>query len=81
MTQVKFFYNQDNEDLFAIFPKDTFKGIFGNKLFSCYSRVGQHSACDTEYVRESRPAHEEEYIPLLNEMIYNCGYGDLEIIM
>jgi hypothetical protein len=81
MTQIKFFYNQENEDLFAIFPNDIFRGIFGDKLFSCYSRVGQHSACGTDYVQESRLAKEDEYIPLLNEMIYNYGYKDLEILM
>lgn len=78
MQQVKFFYNQENEDLFAVFVSDFFKSIFGEKLFACYS-FGHHSSCSSEYIKESREAKDEEYIPLLNEMIQN-GYKELEIV-
>ena len=78
MTQVKFFYNQENQDLFAVFVTDFFKSMFGENLFGCYS-FGHHSSCSSEYIKESREARDEEYIPLLNEMIQN-GYKELEII-
>ena len=80
MTQIKFYYNQENKDLFAVFPKDYFRGIFGNILYSCYSYVGEHSTCDKEYIMESRPAQREEYTPLLNDMIRH-GYSDIEVLM
>jgi hypothetical protein len=80
MTQVKFFYNPEYKELFAVFPNDRIRGIFGTILYTCYSKIGQHTSCDSEYVRESRPAQREEYIPLLNELS-NCGYNDLEIVM
>ena len=78
MRQVKFFYNQENQDLYAVFITDFFKSIFGGRLFECYS-FGHHSSCSSEYINESREARDEEYIPLLNEMIQN-GYKELEII-
>ena len=78
MTQVKFFYNQENQDLFAVFVTDFFKSIFGERLFGCYS-FGHHASCSSEYIQESREARDEEYTPLLNEMIKN-GYKELEIV-
>lgn len=80
MTQVKFFYNPEYKELFAVFPNDRIRGIFGTILYTCYSAIGQHSTCDNDYVRESRPAKQDEYSPLLKELT-NCGYRDLEIIM
>lgn len=78
MTQVKFFYNQENRDLFAVFITDFFKSVFGEKLYGCYS-FGNHSTCSSQYINESREARDDEYIPLLNDMIQN-GYRELEII-
>jgi hypothetical protein len=80
MTQVKFFYNQEYRELFAVFPNDKTKGIFGTMLYACYSLISKSTLCDNEYVRESRPAQRDEYAPLLNEL-NNCGYSDLEILM
>ena len=76
--KVIFLFHVANNDLFAFFPADKADNK-GN--FTSYSHVGQHSACGTDYVQESRLAKEDEYIPLLNEMIYNYGYKDLEILM
>lgn len=80
MTQVKFFYNPEYKELFAVFPNDKIRGIFGNILYGCYSVISKKTLCDNDYVRESRPAQRDEYIPLLNELSNN-GYNDLEIIM
>jgi hypothetical protein len=76
--QVKFLYNQENQDLFVIFPTDTFKGAFGDKLCTCYSS-GQHSTCSMDYVQESKEADEIQYKSLLNELI-QIGYMNLEIV-
>lgn len=78
MTAVKFFYNQENKDVFAVFVNDFFKSVFGQRLYGCYS-YGHHSSCSTEYINESRVAKDEEYLPLLNEM-KQIGYRELQII-
>lgn len=76
--KVKFFYNQENEDLFAVFPTEIVKSIFG-KFKSCYSMLGQHSLCSDEYINESREVEPEYYFPLLNEL-KQIGYDNLEVI-
>jgi len=76
--KVKFLYNQENEDLFAVFPTEIVKSIFG-KFKSCYSRIGQHSLCSDEYINESREVEPEYYFPLLNEL-KQIGYDNLEVI-
>ena len=78
MTQVKFFYNQENRDLYAVFITDFFKSILGGTLFGCYS-YGHHSTCSREYIDESRLAKDDEYLPLLDEM-QKIGYKELLII-
>jgi hypothetical protein len=76
--QVKFLYNKENEDLFAVFPTEIFNSIFGT-FVTCYSQIGQHSACHPEYIKESGEAEPQQYMPLLNEL-KQIGYDDLEII-
>jgi hypothetical protein len=69
---------QLDDDLFAYFPEmlDSISGkVF---YYTAYSHVGQHSACHTEYAKESRPATPEEYAPLKAEL-ESIGYN-LEII-
>ena len=78
MTQVKFFYNQENQDVYAVFVSDFFKSIFGEKLYGCYS-YGHHSSCSMQYINESREARDEEYLPLLSEM-QRIGYNELLIL-
>ena len=75
--KVKFLYNQENADLFAIFPTEIIKTIFG-KFISCYSSSGQHALCSHEYVNESREVDAEVYSPLLNEL--KTIYTNIEII-
>lgn len=49
------------------------------QLFASYAHVGQHSVCCTNYFNECEPATEEQYIPLLNELV-DIGYTDLKPI-
>ena len=49
----------------AVFPCDP--GSPGT--MSCYQHIGQHSACTTGWYRTTRPATEEEYLPLLHELV------------
>jgi len=77
MTKVIFLYNKGNKDLFAYFPNEIADSK-GNA--TCYSHIGQHSACSSEYVDESRAANFNEYKDLLNELVNVVGYNDLEIL-
>ena len=70
-TAVVFLQNKD--DLFAYFP-DEIADIRGNKM--SYSHLGQHSACNPEYARESEPA--KDYQDLKNEL-ERIGY-DLKVL-
>jgi hypothetical protein len=75
--KVKFLYNEENADLFAVFPTEIVKNIFG-KFMSCYSTIGQHSLCSEDYIKESREVEPEYYFPLLNEL--KTIYTNIEII-
>lgn len=67
------------------FRHDTFGGVFAffpqlvhdfngyRKNHTCYSHIGQHSACNVDYVKECRPAKESEYLPLKQEL-ESIGY-------
>lgn len=67
-TQVEFYFNEVNKDLFAFFPNE--KNSDG---YACYSHNGQHSTCSIQYVNSSRPATEEERDPLIKEL-EDLGY-------
>ncbi len=78
-TLVKFRYNENNNDLFAFFPQliesrnfVNDKGQYTKKM--CYSLIGQHSVCSLNYVNQSRPATEAEYLPLKQEL-ESIGYN------
>lgn len=77
MDKVQFLVNETGEqaDIFAYFP-DLVADNKGNK--TCYSHIGQHSACSEEYANESRKATKEESQPLSDELI-SIGY-DLQPI-
>lgn len=68
-TKVKFLYHEANEDLMAYFP---FEEWF-NGTMSCYSHIGQHSACHPNYAKECREATKAEYLQLFNEL-QSIGY-------
>lgn len=81
-TLVKFLVNEreDKDEVFAFFPQLNYNRVlYGNKLKTCYSRIGQHSACDVEYAKESREATKAEYSELLAEL-KQIGYNNLKIL-
>lgn len=81
MTKVKFYTENDGE-VFAYFPEMEYypKGYgFDERMRSCYSHIGQHSACHPNYLKGKRLATENEYKDLLAEL-KGQGYNDLVII-
>ena len=71
---VKFLIHPVNGDLMAYFPhqKYGFNG-YRHDLKTCYSHIGQHSACAPEYAKECKPATPAEYADLQKELI-SIGY-------
>lgn len=69
MTQVKFLYHEANEDLLAYFPTET----WCDNTKTCYSHIGQHSACHPFYAMECREATKEEAQSLKIELL-QIGY-------
>lgn len=61
-------------DIVAIFPYDIEHGYYVNS----YMHIGQHGSCDIGIVYTTKLATEEEYKPLLNELI-SIGYDDLKV--
>ncbi len=81
-TLVKFLVNErvDKDEVFAFFPQLNYNRVlYGNKLKTCYARIGQHSSCDVEYAKESRKATKAEYSELLVEL-KQIGYNNLKIL-
>jgi len=80
MTQVKFLYEKVGNDVFAYFPEivHNFNGYRPDNM-TCYSHVGQHSACHPDYANECKEAPINEYLDLLRELI-GQGYNDLQIM-
>lgn len=68
-TQVKFLYNEYNDDLFAYFPFEE----FSDGYMTAYSQLGQHSGCYDGYAKESREATKEEAQSLKIELL-QIGY-------
>lgn len=62
-------------DLFAYFPDIE----EGKGLRLCYAHIGQHGACSEEYAGDSREATEEEFFPLLEELV-SLGYHDMIVL-
>ena len=76
MSRTKVMFRIDKEGIvFALFPEEV-SNLQGH--CGCYERVGQHHAADYLYcIHGSRPATEQEYIPLMVEL-QRIGY-DLEV--
>lgn len=70
------FYVDTDGDVFAYFPNDDADNK-GNK--TCYSHVGQHSACAPDYVKDLKKATPEEYASLQKELV-GQGYTDLNVV-
>ena len=73
MTKV-IFRKFENGEIIALFPENK----YGDTCMS-YMHIGQHSnASYSMLIRATKPAIQDEYKPLLNELI-SIGYDDLKI--
>ena len=68
--KIAFRKDRETEEVVAFMPYD-FQSWKGE--FTCYAHVGQHSNTCYEYYRECKPATEEEYKPLMEEL-QQIGY-------
>jgi hypothetical protein len=61
--------------VFAYFPEivHNFNGYRPDNI-TCYSHIGQHSACHPEYAKECKEANYNQYADLLKELI-SIGYN------
>jgi len=75
MIEVIFFKENDGE-VFAYFPNLKADDRGNN---TCYSHIGQHSACSKEYLIGREMATLNEYFPLLEELKQQ-GYTNLEVL-
>jgi len=80
MTKVKFLYEKTGNDVFAYFPEmvHNYNGYRPDNM-TCYSHIGQHSACHPDYANECKEAPINEFTDLLRELIWQ-GYNDLQIM-
>jgi hypothetical protein len=62
----------DVPDLFAFFPEEDYTS-FTSDLKTSYCHVGQHSACEIGYAKESRLATKQERAELETEL-KSIGY-------
>lgn len=75
MTKVLFRYDKEAGDIIAVFADS-----WTNPRWGCYAHIGQHFECNPYYIKIlTRPAREEEYAPLLEEL-RGIGYEDLVIL-
>ena len=78
MTKVVFRKWNKGGEIIALFPEERWNRH--NYTINSYIHVGQHGAADyDQVVAISRPAREDEYKPLLAELI-DIGYDDLRVM-
>lgn len=80
ITPIKFLMSVPDEDggseVFAFFPT-----IQHNwKYKSSYAHIGQHGACAEEYANKCKEATPDQYKDLLDELVNQVGYDNLEIL-
>ena len=76
MTRVIFRKFKEDNEIIALFPDE-----IANEHNECWSymHIGQHSPADYNgVIRCTKPAAEDEYAPLLEELKY-VGYDDLKV--
>ena len=72
--QMKVLFRWWKDDVIAIFPSQ--RDWPNPTLCGSYQQIGQHGACDSAMIlRTSRPATEEEYADLKNELERVYGYN------
>ena len=55
---------EGKDDVCAVFPDD--KNLSG--LMACYAHIGQHSYCNWDWYRKTKPATSEQYADLKKEL-------------
>ena len=78
-TLVKFYVEPDN-GILAFFPQINYcKPRYGNKTKMSYAHMGQHSACNVDYVKDLKPSTDlSACLDLISEL-NNVGY-ELKIL-
>lgn len=71
VTEVIFRKEKDNS-IVALFP---YIPEFRYKSCMCYSHIGQHSTAMLGYISDTKPATEEEYKELFDELENQIGYN------
>jgi hypothetical protein len=84
MTNVLFLIEKINgelqiPDVFAFFPDDNYSHSKTDGRFTCYTHLGQYSACHIDYANECKEANFSQYRELLRELI-GQGYKDLNVL-
>lgn len=74
-TKVKFLIEQESDgDVFAYFPEENYcEPLYGGTQKMSYSKIGQHSACHTDYAGKCTPATPTQYAELKAEL-ESIGY-------
>ena len=76
MTRVVFRKFTDDNEIIALFPDITF-----DYTVQAYCHIGQHFEVNyTNIISMTKLATEDEYKPLLNELIHWVGYKDLRVV-
>jgi hypothetical protein len=76
MTTPVIFRKFKEGDIIAMFP--TFPGDMNPNTCSSYQHLGQHGAATIDLIYGTKPATEQEYKDLLEELV-SIGYDDLKI--
>ncbi len=79
MTRVIFRKFPDDGEVIALFPDEHWTEHSGNYIAS-YMHIGQHGAASPDLIGEFEAANEDEYFPLLCELIDLAEYDDLQVI-
>lgn len=62
---------QNHDEVIAFMPYEI---CDWQGYYTCYTHIGQHSTTCDQYFKQCRTATQEEYEPLLNELI-SIGYN------
>lgn len=69
------FFKQDDESILAFFPELNYNiRLYGYDVKMSYQHIGQHGACDKDYLFECERAKPEEYQELKEEL-ESIGYN------
>lgn len=72
--KIKVTFRKELGTVFAVFPELKFSNGYRDDNVTCYSHIGQHSACHPTYYKHLRKAKPEEYVDLKKEL-EGLGYN------